>query len=317
MVNQLLATRVRVIFKRDAFQSHRGLDPHYGGEPGVRPPELAGSRNRNSIVKLETLEEDNEKSESFDEDAVQTTGVAYSASSPTVTLTAPSPSPKASEPAAPVPQTTLDRQRLSLRWMQRRRQLDVVIPQRAASLSSPRSPSQVPSSPISPLIASMENGRIPSADSRLPSPTSIIAEPPSRCSDTTVYEYNAYEQGAPLSYLGQMNAQKDAESRMVDQLDEMKLWWILEYMPLWQHYQDREGYWHKGFHLNRGRVRRILDPAAVFHSSVRLREGFVPESKDGKLRRTLKAWFNASERPGYAPGAQVQEGGVVQYEFDD
>lgn len=320
MVNQLLATRVPVIFKRDAFQSHPGLAPQYGGTPGVDRHKRAGFKDKDSIVKLDTVEEDNEKSESFDEDAVQTTGVAYSASSPTVTLTAPPPS----DQAASSPPSPLDRQHLSLRWLQRRRQLDVVIPQRAASLSSPRSPSQIPSSPISPLIASMENGRIPSIDSRLPPTPSIIAEPPSRSSETTMYELNddndpTNEQGRPLSWLGQINAQLDARSPMVDQLDEMKVWWILEYMPLWQHYQDREGYWHKGFHFNRGRVRRILDPGAVFHSSVRLREGYVPESKDGKLRRTLKALFRMSERPGYSPGARVQEGGVVRYddELDD
>ncbi|KAG9044737.1 hypothetical protein FS837_007592 [Tulasnella sp. UAMH 9824] len=313
MVNQLLATRVRVIFKQDAFESHPGLNPEFGGEPGVPLRKTAGFKDKDSMARLDTVEEDNEKSESFDDDAVETTGVAYSASSPTVTLTAPPPTSKTTDPAASTPPSPIDRQRLSLRWLQRRRQLDVVIPQRAASLSSPRSPSyQIPSSPISPLIASMENGTIPTAG-RLPTPS--IIEPQSRSSETTVFggndaanNDNYFGGEGPLSYLGQKDATQDARSRMVDQLDETKLWWILEYMPLWQHYQDREGYWHKGFHFNRGRVRRILDPGAVFHSSVRLRRGYVPESTDGKLKRTLKAWFHVSERPGYTPGAQLQEG---------
>ncbi|KIO29802.1 hypothetical protein M407DRAFT_69958 [Tulasnella calospora MUT 4182] len=126
-------------------------------------------------------------------------------------------------------------------------------------------------------------------------------------SEATIFDSDS----GPLCWLSQLDPEKDAKSEMVDQLHEMKAWWILEYMPLWQHYQDREGYWHKGFHFNRGKVRRILDPGALFHSSAKLRRDYLPEDNRGRIRRILhpRKWFHP---PPYVPGAQVQDG-IIQY----
>ncbi|KIO29804.1 hypothetical protein M407DRAFT_69939 [Tulasnella calospora MUT 4182] len=82
-----------------------------------------------------------------------------------------------------------------------------------------------------------------------------------------------------LSWLTQANEVADANSDMVDQLSQRKFWWFLEIIPLWQHYQDRNAYWHKGFRLNRGRARDVLDPKPLFHSSVKLREGYIPKAR--------------------------------------
>lgn len=284
MVNNVLQADVGVIFKQDAFQSPAdeasGLVPHYGGRPGVNPSgrdgEAPRSKDAGSIVKLDTVEEDNEKSEPSDGDGVATTGVAYSADKPVVTVTTPPPNTQESNQVTSSTPSVLDRKRLSLRWLHRRQQMDLQIPQRPPSPHGLSSPA-VPSSPISPVISSMQSAQI------LPT----IIGPPSRSSEKTMFG-NEEDLGG-LCWLSQADINADANSEMVDQLDELKAWWILEYLPLWQHYQDRYGDWHKGFHFNRGKPRRILDPEPRFHSSAKFRT-----------------------RDNYVAGARVK-GGVIQY----
>ncbi|KAG8963071.1 hypothetical protein FRC05_004929 [Tulasnella sp. 425] len=264
MVNNVLQADVGISFKRDAFQSPAdeaaGLVPHYGGRPGVNPFERDGevlkSKDAGPIVKLDTVNEDNEKSEPSDEDGVETTGVAYSADKPVVTVPTPPPKTPENDQATSSTPSVLDRKRQSLRWLRRRQRMDLQIPQRPAASQGLSAP-VVPSSPISPVIA--QSAQI------LPT----IIEPPSRNSEKTMIG-NDNDLGG-LCWVSQTDINADANSEMVDQLDELKAWWILEYLPLWQHYQDRYGDWHKGFHFNRGKPRRILDPEPQFHSSVKLR----------------------------------------------
>lgn len=40
---------------------------------------------------------------------------------------------------------------------------------------------------------------------------------------------------------------KDANAGMFDQLEKNWGWWILEFVPPWEYYQDNERNWHKGF----------------------------------------------------------------------
>ncbi|KAG8940639.1 hypothetical protein FRC04_005169 [Tulasnella sp. 424] len=276
MVNNVLQADVGVIFKQDAFQSpDEGLVPHYGGRPGVNPfgrdGEALKSKDTDSIVKLDTVEEDNEKSEPSDEDGVETTGVAYSADRPVVTVPAPPPKTPENDQVTSTTPSVLDRKRLSLRWLRRRQQMDVQIPQRPPSPQGLSSPA-VPSSPISPVIA--QTAQIIPA----------IIEPPSRNSEKTMVGND--DDLAGLCWVSQADIDADANSKMVDQLDELKAWWILEYLPLWQHYQDRDGDWHKGFHFNRGKPRRILDPDVQLHISAKLRTRYSPgaQVKGGKIR---------------------------------
>ncbi|KIO29821.1 hypothetical protein M407DRAFT_226348 [Tulasnella calospora MUT 4182] len=72
---------------------------------------------------------------------------------------------------------------------------------------------------------------------------------------------------------------KDANAPMYDQLQRKKIWWVLEWIPLWQYHQDKEGSWHKGFYWNRGRPREIQDPEPLFHSSVKLRKNYEPRAR--------------------------------------
>ncbi|KAG8944244.1 vacuolar protein sorting-associated protein 45 [Tulasnella sp. 424] len=109
-------------------------------------------------------------------------------------------------------------------------------------------------------------------------------EPPSRSSEITMFSND--DDSEALCWLSQEDMEKDANAEMVDQLDEEKVWWILEYLPLWQHYQDREGHWHKGFHFNRGKPRCILNPDVQFHISAKLRTRYSPgaQVKGGVMR---------------------------------
>ncbi|KAG8918945.1 hypothetical protein FRC01_001563 [Tulasnella sp. 417] len=75
------------------------------------------------------------------------------------------------------------------------------------------------------------------------------------------------------------NPKRDANAPMYDQLQRKKIWWVLEWIPLWQYHQDKEGSWHKGFYWNRGRPREIQDPNPLFHSSVKLRKNYEPRAR--------------------------------------
>ncbi|KAG8926343.1 hypothetical protein FRC00_003011 [Tulasnella sp. 408] len=77
----------------------------------------------------------------------------------------------------------------------------------------------------------------------------------------------------------QDSPRRDANAPMYDQLQKKKIWWILEWIPLWQYHQDKEGSWHKGFYWNRGRPREIQDPNPLFHSSVKMRKNYEPRAR--------------------------------------
>lgn len=229
MVNNILRADVGVVFSRNAFQSpdNAGLVPHFGGRPGVNPLNndrvVSWLTDSGPTVRLNTVEEDGEKSEPWDEDVVETTGVAYSPDKSIVPITTPPPNVQESDQAMSSTHSGPDRRRQSVRFLQRRRQTDVLLQR----------------------------------------------EPPSRSSDTTMFG-NDNDPDA-LCWLSQVDMEMDANAEMVDQLGKLKAWWILEYLPLWQHYQDREGDWHKGFYFNRGKPRRILEPNPQFHITAKLR----------------------------------------------
>ncbi|KAG8967975.1 hypothetical protein FRC05_001685 [Tulasnella sp. 425] len=233
MVNNILQADVGVIFDRNAFQNpeNAGLVPHYGGRPGVNPfkndREVSWLTDSGPTVKLDTVDEDGEKSEPWDEDVVRTPDVAYSPDKSLAMITSPPPNSQESDQAMSSTPSVPDRKRQSSRFLQRRRQMDAVVPQR---------------------------------------------EPPSRSSETTMFSmFSNDNDEEALCWLAQEDMEKDANAEMVDQLGKLKAWWILEYLPLWQHYQDRDGDWHKGFYFNRGKPRRILDPNPQFHISAKLR----------------------------------------------
>ncbi|KAG8977139.1 hypothetical protein FRB90_008884, partial [Tulasnella sp. 427] len=272
MVNHVLASNVGVIFKPDAFASVKGVKACFGGIPGVKPADLDRETPidiQPSPVKLDTVDEDNEETEPSGSDTIEE---GESAHKPSVTISAPPKVPEDDDNPSPNSPPTPNRKRSAFSWRLRRHQLDLAIPQQMSYLSaSPSSPSPLPpSSPISPVYASMQDETQPTRDWQ---PILISLEPPSRSSEKTKFEDG--DAGPPsLSWLYQLDPTLDARSEMVDQLDEMKAWYILEWLPLWQHYQDRHGDWHKGFHFNRGKHRRILDPNPEFHESVNLRENY-------------------------------------------
>lgn len=82
-----------------------------------------------------------------------------------------------------------------------------------------------------------------------------------------------------LLKLEQVDRDEDANVNIADQLHKNKIRWLLEFIPLWQHYQDGNAYWQKGFRMNRGRPRDISDPEPLFHSSVKRRKDYTPQAR--------------------------------------
>ncbi|KAG8911186.1 hypothetical protein FRC00_006925 [Tulasnella sp. 408] len=137
---------------------------------------------------------------------------------------------------------------------------------------SPSSPMTTSSSPISPIIWTLRNEFILSVDEKtIPIPLAS--------KDPKSGKPNSEPESPRLLRLEQVNEDNDANAVMVDQLHKEKFWWLLEFIPFWQHYQDRGAYWYKGFRMNRGRPRDISDPEPLFHSSVAKRKDYTPKAR--------------------------------------
>lgn len=143
---------------------------------------------------------------------------------------------------------------------------------RQAPPPSPSSPMTTSSSPISPIVWTLRNEFILSADEKT---VPISFAPKDLKSRKPISETKA----PILLRLEQVNEDNDANAVMVDQLRKKKFWWLLEFIPFWQHYQDRGAYWCKGFRMNRGRPRDISDPEPLFHSSVGKRKDYTPKAR--------------------------------------
>ncbi|KAG8900193.1 hypothetical protein FRB99_006193 [Tulasnella sp. 403] len=65
---------------------------------------------------------------------------------------------------------------------------------------------------------------------------------------------------------------QDSTSKIHDALAGFSFWWLLEVVPMRQHYQDSRGKWHKRWSFNCGRGRTIQQGNPLFHSSVKIRE---------------------------------------------
>ncbi|KAG9029486.1 hypothetical protein FS837_003540 [Tulasnella sp. UAMH 9824] len=66
----------------------------------------------------------------------------------------------------------------------------------------------------------------------------------------------------------------DANAPKHDQLMKKPVWLILEYVPIFQYYQDGDGIWHWRFRWNARRPREIYDSTPNFHASVKLRKDY-------------------------------------------
>lgn len=276
MVNHLISANVGVIFKSHAFEGpeHQGLRPLSkvgtpllaGLEPIGRDDTASQASGGEPTILLETAEGNTEGVDIPDGEETETKGRVLPVRKPT---SMPGGSGQDSPTLEKIPQSTSSTKKKFSSL------LKVLSPGHSTSFPPrPPSPSSpiTPLSPISPVIASMRNGVIISAaEPRVP----ILLAPKDPKTGRRITDHDP----RALNGLAQVDAVADANSRMVDQLQKRKVWWSLEVIPLWQHYQDRDAYWHKGFRLNRGRPRDISDPEPLFHSSVKLREGYTPKAK--------------------------------------
>ncbi|KAG8976656.1 hypothetical protein FRB90_009100 [Tulasnella sp. 427] len=72
----------------------------------------------------------------------------------------------------------------------------------------------------------------------------------------------------------QTDPETDANAPKNDQLVKKPVWLILEYIPIFQYYQDETGTWHWRFRWNARRPREIYDSTPNFHASVKLRKDY-------------------------------------------
>ncbi|KAG9033978.1 hypothetical protein FS837_002309 [Tulasnella sp. UAMH 9824] len=72
----------------------------------------------------------------------------------------------------------------------------------------------------------------------------------------------------------QTEPEKDANAPKNDQLVKKPVWLLLEYIPIFQYYQDGDGIWHWRFRWNARRPREIYDSTPNFHASVKLRKDY-------------------------------------------
>lgn len=123
----------------------------------------------------------------------------------------------------------------------------LTITVRDAGLGRPGIPStflKQQSSPAAPITASTSSGA-PSATS-----TAVDSAQPStaRSAWSSIQPFALLSrEEVILKSIIERSVGQDAVSPMYDQLSERKVWWILEYIPIWQYYQDSEGVWHRGF----------------------------------------------------------------------
>lgn len=276
MVNHLVSANVGVIFKPHAFEGpeHLGLRPLIqvgtpllaGLEPIGRDDTASQASGGEPMILLETADGNTEGVDIPDGEETETKGRVPPVRKPTIM---PGGSGQDSPKHEKIPQSASSTKKKFSSL------LKVLSPGHSITSFPPRPPSPsspiTPLSPISPVIASMRNGVIIAADEpRVP----ILFAPKDPKSGKRITDHDL----RALTGLAQVNPVADANSRMVDQLQQRKVWWSLELIPSWQHYQDRNAYWHKGFYLNRGRPRDISDPEPLFHSSVKLREGYTPKA---------------------------------------
>ncbi|KAG8905239.1 hypothetical protein FRB99_000406 [Tulasnella sp. 403] len=124
---------------------------------------------------------------------------------------------------------------------------------------------------------------LPSPESRTPTPSASSTSSTSGESSPTrppIQPQPSNIPGDPILHIRASDDGSDAAAPLHDQLKLQPLWWLLEYIPLWQYKQDAEGHWHKCFYQNKGRSREIPTPNPLFHSSVKRRQ----EMSEGKYQ---------------------------------
>ncbi|KAG8971592.1 hypothetical protein FRC05_010938 [Tulasnella sp. 425] len=84
----------------------------------------------------------------------------------------------------------------------------------------------------------------------------------------------AVEEEQKVYEVQQVDPSTDANADKHDQLMKKPIWLVLEYIPIFQYYQDGEGTWHWRFRWNARRPREIYDSNPLFHSSVKLRKDY-------------------------------------------
>ncbi|KAG8917248.1 hypothetical protein FRC00_013846, partial [Tulasnella sp. 408] len=246
MVNHVISADVGVIFKRRAFEGleHKGLRPIFqSGTPllaTLGPPSPDGTASQASCGELSIVLENAEGSTSeidVPDGEPGSSGRVPPARKPTIM---PGNFNQGASKEETPPSATSRTKKFSTLLKVFDRQSSTTSPPRPPSPSSPMGSF----SPISPIIASMRNGVISAADANA---VPILLAPRDPKSGRALNDNDP----RALVRLTQADEVADANSHMVDQLDKRKFWWLLEVIPLWQHYQDQDAYWHKGFHLNR------------------------------------------------------------------
>ncbi|KIO16314.1 hypothetical protein M407DRAFT_86155 [Tulasnella calospora MUT 4182] len=89
-----------------------------------------------------------------------------------------------------------------------------------------------------------------------------------------LFRPDAFTYDRAFSTYTQNDPKTDANAPKNDQLVKKPVWLILEYIPIFQYYQDGEGIWHWRLRWNARRPREIYDSTPCFHASVKLRRDY-------------------------------------------
>ncbi|KIO29790.1 hypothetical protein M407DRAFT_21039 [Tulasnella calospora MUT 4182] len=123
--------------------------------------------------------------------------------------------------------------------------------------------------------------RIPSTFRRAtkdasPSPASSPLPPATAATagSSTLNGMDVEEDEQTVVAVEQTEPDVDANAPKHDQLVKKPVWLVLEYIPIFQYYQDGEGTWHWRFRWNARRPREIYDSTPNFHASVKLRKDY-------------------------------------------
>ncbi|KAG8894665.1 hypothetical protein FRC01_012832, partial [Tulasnella sp. 417] len=92
--------------------------------------------------------------------------------------------------------------------------------------------------------------------------------------DSSTLDWVDFEEGQTVVAVEQTEPATDANAPKNDKLVQKPIWLVLEYIPIFQYYQDGKGTWHWRFRWNALRPREIYDSTPNFHASVRLRKNY-------------------------------------------
>lgn len=281
MVNHIISANVGIIFKHKAFigSAYKGIKPVFrSGTPlpdtidPVSPHDVASPISLGEPTILLEMAEGNTSEIDITNSEPESPRRVFPGKKPTITFV--NMSQEISKHERAPPRAPSRKKRFSSSLTVFSAEDPTTLPPGPPPPSSPPpTTSSSDSSPISPTIGSVRNGVIFTVDGKT---VPILLAPKDPRSGEPISDTDP-----PTLALGleQVDRDKDANVDMVDQLRKKKIWWFLEFIPLWQHYQDRNAYWHKGFRMNRGRARDVSDPEPLFHSSVKRREGYTPKAR--------------------------------------